>query len=373
VIGGLPSGDPVELDVDDPELLPKVLQEKGYRTALIGKWHLTSGNDPNESGFDYWAGFLRGALDGPPPIGYYQWPQIINGGAENDQYIFATTENVDQAIGFITEPADTPWFVSLNFAAPHWPYQLPPEVLVNDGTDEGSFVYNKVIVALGSYTQPPPPTPPAPPLLLRKRRAIFNAMIYAMDSEIGRLLLNVDLANTCIIFIGDNGTQGRGGPGARINNVVVPPFDLTKAKGTLYEGGIRVPMVVYDPEIKKPGGFTNALVNTVDIYAMILKIAGCPSPNRFDGKHFKAVLESTNDDDVSVRNFIYADIERGGSLNQAIRNDRYKIIFNRGEPEFYDLLEDPFEETNLLLGDLTNKEKSNYKWLLNKLENLLAS
>ena len=372
VIGGLPSGEtpPVELDVDDPELLPKVLKEKGYRTALIGKWHLTSGfdanDDPNESGFDYWAGFLRGALD-PPPIGYYRWPQIIDGGPEVEQNNFATTENVDQAIGFITEPAGTPWFVSLNFAAPHWPYQLPPEELVNDDTPAGMSVYDKVIYELGSYTIPPPP------LDLFQRRAIFNAMIYAMDSEIERLLDYVDLDNTCIIFIGDNGTQGRGGPLRPPNNVVVNPFDRTKAKGTLYEGGIRVPMVVYDPEIKKPGRSTNALVNTVDIYAMILKIAGCPSPNRFDGKHFKAVLESPNDDDVSVRNFIYADIERGGFLNQAIRNDRYKIIFNSGEPEFYDLLEDPFEKNDLLLGDRTNKEKSNYKWLSNKLENLLAS
>ena len=298
-----------------------MLKEKGYRTALIGKWHLTSGfdanDDPNESGFDYWAGFLRGALD-PPPIGYYLWPQIINGGVENDQDIFATTENVNKAIEFITNvPADTPWFVSLNFAAPHWPYQLPPPELVNDGTLEGLSVYDKVIFELGSYTQPLPP-PLGPQLELSQLRAIFNAMIYAMDSEIGRLLEHVDddLDNTCIIFIGDNGTQGRGGPLRPPNNVVVNPFDRTKAKGTLYEGGIRVPMVVYDPEIKKPGRFTNALVNTVDIYAMILKIAGCPSPNRFDGKHFKAVLESPNDDAVSVRNFIYADIERGGFLNQ---------------------------------------------------------
>ncbi len=380
-----------ELDVTDPELLPKVLKENGYATALIGKWHLTTYDspiDPNTAGFDYWAGFLAGALIPPITAGYYDWQQIINGSVPVNQTTFATTENVNQAIGFIgdQEEAGNPWFVSLNFAAPHSPYQVPPKGLVNDGTPEGISVYNKVVAELGSYT---PPGPHPLDLTKSQKRALFNALIYAMDKEIGRLLEAVDKDKTCIIFIGDNGTQGSIYP---IFDVVVNPFPADKAKVTLYEGGIRIPMVVYDRGIKNPGRFTDALVSTVDIYAMILKIAGCPKPNRFDGKHFRAVLRSRKKN-VSVRNYIFAeqtwqDLDgimppRSETAQEGytIRNDRYKLIklyvYNDGQVEvkfeFYNLLNDPFEESNLLEGDLTNKEKSNYKWLLKKLEKLLSS
>jgi arylsulfatase A-like enzyme len=373
----------VELDVNDPELLPRLLKEKGYATALIGKWHMTvndtgesdANDDPNEAGFDYWAGFLEGGLAGflGAPDQYFGWPQVINGSGEVIQNHFATSENVDRAIEFIDEkvPDGKPWFLSLNFAAPHWDYDTPPKGLVDPEVVAQVEATVRVIEGNGwnyveNYLAPAGPGEDR----LRIRRAVFNALISAMDTEIKRLLESVDLDNTCIIFIGDNGTQGPPNP----RNVVVPPFDPFKAKSTVYEGGIRVPMVVYDPGIKNPGRFTDALVSTVDIYAMILKIAGCPSPNRFDGKHFKAVLQAPNNN-VSVRNFIFAEFEDipGLNVSQAIRNDRYKVIFNNGVPEFYDLGEDRFEGNNLLLGNLSNKEKSNYDWLLNKLENLLSS
>jgi arylsulfatase A-like enzyme len=153
-----------ELDVNDPALLPKLLQENGYASALIGKWHLTtddSYDDPNTAGFDYWAGFMAGALIPPITAGYYDWPQVINGiPLPVNQTTFATTENVNQAIGFIEdqEGIGNPWFVSLNFAAPHSPYQVPPEHLVNDGTPEGTSVYDEVVAELGTY-DPPGPLP----------------------------------------------------------------------------------------------------------------------------------------------------------------------------------------------------------------------
>ena len=125
---------------------------------------------------------------------------------------------------------------------------------------------------------------------------------------------------------------------------------------------------------------------------MILKIAGCPSPNRFDGKQFNAVLQAPNNN-VSVRNYIFAEQtwqDLDGTMppnaltapeGYTIRNDRYKLIKlyvdNDGQVEekfeFYDLFEDQFEENNLLESELNNKEKSNYNWLLNKLEKLLSS
>ena len=407
-------GGPEELDVHNPELLPKLLKEKGYATALIGKWHLTSnlededGNliydakdDPNQAGFDYWAGFLAGALVSflGAPDQFFGWPQIIDGepvGPDGIQTNFATTENVDRSIEFIKHkvPHGKPWFVSLNFAAPHWDYDTPPKHLVDP--DIVKQVEHAVRVVEGDPTWnyvenylAPNGGPVYDPNTgefnednynaLMAKRAVFNALISAMDTEIARLLKHVDLKKTCVIFVGDNGTQGLNNP----RFVVVDPFDPRKAKSTLYEGGLRVPLIVYGPRIKNPGRYANTLVNTADLYAMILKIAGCPNPDRYDGREFSKVFRTTHD--VRIRDFIFAELDNLGcrAAGEAIRGYRYKVIQNKvrevidGECtvvdtyyEFYDLYEDPWEENDLLMGELTYKQDRYYNYLMYKLDEI---
>ena len=390
-------GGPEELDVHDPELLPKVLKKKGYATALIGKWHLTSNSDmynanddPNEAGFDYFSGFLAGALIWQlgAPDEFFGWPQIINGSDEVIQTRFATTDNVDRGVEFIKKvPHGKPWFLSMNFAAPHWDYDTPPKHLVDPdivkqvedavnaeaGWENWEYEENYVVARTG------PPNPRQLPNTLLIRRAVFNALISAMDMETARLLKHVDLKKTCVIVVGDNGTQGPPNP----RNSVVDPFPPDKAKSTLYEGGVRVPLIVYGPRIKNPGRYADTLVNTADLYAMILKIAGCPNPDRYDGREFSKVFRTTHD--VRIRDFIFAELDNLGCGNagEAIRGYRYKVIHNKVREvidgdctvvdtyyEFYDLYEDPWEENDLLMGELTYKQDRYYNYLMNKLDEI---
>src|SRR5205085_1119296 len=96
-------------------------------------------------------------------------------------------------------------------------------------------------------------------------RAYFEAMTEAMDTEIGRLLSAVTRTNTHIIFLGDNGTPAQ---------VVQPPYSATHAKDTLYEGGIKVPLVISGPAVASPNRTNDTLVHAVDLFATILEMAG---------------------------------------------------------------------------------------------------
>src|SRR4029079_9864202 len=96
-------------------------------------------------------------------------------------------------------------------------------------------------------------------------RPYFEAMVEAMDTEMGRLLAAVNRTNTHIIFLGDNGTAGQ---------VVQPPFPSTRAKDTLYEGGTHVPFIISGPGVVSPGRTNSTMVNMVDVFATILELAG---------------------------------------------------------------------------------------------------
>ena len=93
----------------------------------------------------------------------------------------------------------------------------------------------------------------------------FRAMVEALDTEIGRLLEGVDLQRTTVIFLGDNGTTPQ---------VVVPPFDPARAKNTVYEGGVHVPLFVAGAAVEVPGTTCDGLVHAVDLFATALELAG---------------------------------------------------------------------------------------------------
>ncbi len=175
----------------------------GYGTACIGKWHLsnqTNGGDdnPNLMGFDHFSGAMSGALRD-----FFLWPKVVNGQALQQRVrTYATTENVNDAISWIDEQ-DSDWFLWLAFNAPHSPFHLPPNELHS---------YD----LLGTEAD-----------IAANPTSYYQASIEAMDTEIGRLLGSIDaavLANTTIIFVGDNGTPGG-----------VAPNVVRGAKGQLRE------------------------------------------------------------------------------------------------------------------------------------------
>ncbi|WP_242157738.1 sulfatase-like hydrolase/transferase [Aestuariivivens sediminis] len=287
------------------------VSNSGYSHAVIGKWHLSSQvNHPLSMGIGTFSGVIGGGLRS-----YWNWDLVENGQTHNST-VYNTTKLTDLAIDWIIDQ-DQPWFLWLAYNAPHTPFHLPESDLHYEDTlpsDDMSIEAN-----------------PLP---------YYMAMLEAMDTEMGRLLDALsaeDLENTVIIFIGDNGTP----------NNVVQDFSRRHAKNSIYEGGIRVPMVISGKNVNRKGRYEEALLNTTDLYATIASIAGVNVSDINDSKNFESLLGSPN---LKVRDYAYAEWDNGaGDLDCAIRDEIYKYItFANGDEAFYNLKSDPLETENLL-------------------------
>jgi len=158
------------------------------------------------------------------------------------------------------------------------------------------------------------------------------------------------------------------------------PFSRDRVKGKVHQGGVNVPFIVTGPGIER-GTTTQALANTVDLYSTLLDLAGVGEDPKLesvtiDGISLAPVLR---DPMAEVRSFAYADVfgpQQGQIVNRkAIRDERYKIIRDlRNETEeFYDLSVDPFEQNDLLQGELDVDAQRGYDSLEAQLEELLSS
>lgn len=310
-----------------------------YLLGAIGKWHVSPGvTDPNTYGWPYYAGILpsRAGLEL-----YNSWKKDVNG-TVNRSRVYATTDQVEEAIGLIqtAERQGKRYFIQIAFNAPHNPYHVPP-------------------LDLHSYRLLPPYVPGA------GSRPYFEAMVEALDTEIGRLLSQVSLSDTTVIFLGDNGTAGAN---------LVPPYASARGKGALYEPGIRIPLVVAGAGVARPGRLVDGLVDTTDIFPTVLDLAGIAPPTgiTIDGVSMLPYLQ----DNPGGRRRAWAFSESftsATSSRRAIRNQTYKLITNGGRRELYNLPLDPMESTNLLARPLSTTERDNLDQLTNQLNALLAS
>ena len=312
--------------------------ELGYSTAAIGKWHLADSSNgwldhPNLVGFDHFSGSITGGVES-----YFAWNKVIDGevaGATG----YAPTDKVDDAIAWIDEQGENPWFLWFAFNLPHGPLHLPPDD-ARTGTSDSNF----------------------------------PAMIEAMDAQIGRLLASLESEareNTYVIFMGDNGTP---------SGLVSAPFQAGRAKGTVYKGGVNVPFLVTGPGVQRDAT-SEALVNSVDLFATILEMAGIepattiPAEVTHDSISFLPTLSNPT---ATPRDWIFADEFFGGfagvpTAYSAMRNERYKLLKFDGVEEFYDLQSDPYEHNNLLTGELSSEERSEYLALQEEIASLRGS
>jgi len=290
--------------------------EVDYSTAVIGKWHLAGGNvenelsHPNDSGVDYYAGNIAGTLDD-----YSSWPLTTNG-ITTQSSVYHTTAVTDLAIDWIGQQQD-PWFMWLAYVSPHAPFHLPPtdlhtQTLSGDAAD-----------------------------ITANPRAYYLAAIEAMDTEIGRLLDTLPAStidNTLIVYLGDNGT-----PRAVVDTSV---FNRTHVKNSLYEGGIRVPMVVAGHGVSRIGERESALVNTVDFFPTFAEAASLAEPQNRDGQSFLNLLSN---DDARTRQYNYSEFVGTQANGWTVRDERMKLmVFADNSRELYDLQLDPMENTNLI-------------------------
>ena len=216
------------------------LKPLGYHTALIGKWHLGTSAEfhPNQRGFDHFVGMLRGS--------HSYFPDSKKNGIErNGQPIdhfsssYLTDFFSDEAVNWVTDHQHEPWFLLLSYNAPHTPMQAKEEDL-----------------QLYSMIQDP------------KRRA-YAAMIHAMDRGIGRLVESLkktqQLRDTLVVFLSDNG-------GATTN--ASWNGSLSGKKGSLREGGIRVPFIFSWPERLPQDHLCKSVVSSLDLVPTFVNAAG---------------------------------------------------------------------------------------------------
>ena len=335
--GGLPPLSTSEVTL--PEAFTAALG-KQYSLANLGKWHLSSGeNDPALHGWIHYAG-------GHPDLGnlpsYFNWPKTVDG-VTTTSTVYATTDTVDETLQVIAQAGKQGkrYFAWTAFNAPHDPFDPPPAGL-----------------------HPQTPLPPTG----ATNRAKFEAMVEALDTEIGRLLKQVTLADTTVIFIGDNGTTG---------GVIAPPYSRAKAKATMYEGGVRVPLLVAGSGVVSPNRRVSALVSAVDLFPTILELAGVSAasvpPN--DGVSLVRYLRAKAH--PAPRSWLYTEqftTRFDRQWQRAIRNGRFKLIERfDGSREFYDLNSDVLERKNLLLGQLSATQQSALKGLDRQMDALLRT
>jgi arylsulfatase A-like enzyme len=308
--------------------LAEALREAGYRTGHVGKWHLGGpGHLPSDQGFD-WS--VAGDASGSPPGYFYPYRnqrRAIPDLGEGVEGEYLADRLTDEAIGFIRENREGPFFLYLSHYSVHTPIQAKPELVERYREKAGS----------GGQGNP-----------------VYAAMVRSLDEGVGRLLATLDTLgiadNTVVFFYSDNGGFGP----------VTSMAPLRGSKGMLYEGGIREPLIVRWPGHVTPGAVSEVPVVGTDMYPTILEIAGkVPSRNQLlDGVSLVPLLEGRGEPDMRplfwhVPAYLEADSSVEGPWRttpaSAIRLGRYKLVyfFEDERTELYDLIQDPSEATDL--------------------------
>lgn len=313
-------GRAVGLSPDHPTL-PSLLRDAGYRTALVGKWHLGDlpSYCPLKSGFQQFWGIRGGGVD--------YFTHELNGvndlwdGTTNIERVGYLTDLLgDRAVELLAGYAEdsAPFFLNLNFTAPHWPWEGPD--------DEAESR------RLKAKTGDPMPITHYDGGDL----ATYAAMMRNLDANVGKVLAALDrlaLAdNTVVVFTSDNG-------GERFSRM----FPLTGRKTELLEGGLRVPLIVRWPGLTAPGSESVAQVMTMDWLPTFLAAAGtAPDPAHMsDGIDIRPALAGNA---LPPRDLFW---RFSHNRQRAMRRGALKYFSVGGHEFLFDVEADPMERGNL--------------------------
>jgi len=310
--------------------LAEALQEAGYRTGHIGKWHLGgAGHLPVDQGFD-WS--IAGDQAGTPASYFFPYrnqQRAIPDLEEGVEGEYLADRLTDEAIRFLRQNREGPFFLYLSHYSVHTPIRAKPELIERYREKTGS----------GGQDNP-----------------TYAAMVHSVDESVGRLLMTLDtlgLAETTVVFFySDNGGFGP----------VTSMAPLRGSKGMLYEGGIREPLIVRWPGRVESGYVSETPVIGTDLYPTLLDIAGGSPPTNqtLDGVSLGPVLRGRGELESRALFWHFpAYLEADASVEgpwrttpaSAIRLGRYKLVhfFEDRRTELYDLLADPSESKDLSL------------------------
>jgi arylsulfatase A-like enzyme len=284
----------------DEVTIPAILND--YDTAAFGKWHLSGDpTHPNQMGFDHYSGSLNNLYGS-----YFGYLKTIDG-QDVPTMAYATTDTVDDAVAWIGA-RQGPWFAWVAFNAAHHPWHVPPQHLHS----YGEFKPGKDIP-----------------------RAV-RAATEAADRELGRLLAAVDLATTTVFVLGDNGTAGQ---------ATIPTS--SRAKATVYQAGIRVPLILAGEAVAVPGTEDGSPVSGVDLFATIAEWTGVSPSTADDSISFLRRLAGVRGRSRRVaysEQFVPTQL-----LDEAWTDGRWKLVLRHraGEPSVPELYALPNETDNL--------------------------
>jgi arylsulfatase A-like enzyme len=287
-----------------------LMSAAGYKTALIGKWHLGAGpqHSPIKNGFDYFFGFHGGAVD---------YISHKGGAGEHDLYEneapvypkgYLTDLITQKAVEFLKKKRDKPFFLSINFNAPHWPWQAPGDVpYTSDFRSGGSL-------------------------------EIYAAMMKSLDDGIGVIMKTLEDERledeTIVIFTNDNGGERFSDNGG-----------LSQAKAAVWEGGIKVPAFVRWPGKIQAGTVTNQVAITMDWTATILAVGNATASNDFPLDGINLMPHLTGQAKVAERTLYWRLTQRRNQ--KAVRMGDWKYIHDEKGEYLFNLAKDPGEKTNL--------------------------
>lgn len=306
-------------------VLAPQLKKAGYYNGIFGKWHL--GYEPKflplKQGFDEFTGFLGGNVDYFRHKELSDIPVYYEGDHPTSREGYTTDLITEDAVKFLKERAEgptKPFFLYLPHAAPHFPFQGPDE-------DPGGL--------------------PSEEEWTVGTRESYIKMMKSLDDSVGRVVAaleeNGQAENTVVVFTSDHGAMPPG--------LNTPWRDF---KGTLFEGGIRVPLIVKWPGTLKPNTSSSQVGTLMDLTRSFLNIAGAQLPQglTLDGDD---LIEHTLSGHENYARELNWRARRGEKTQWAIRDGDHKYIRVREgentEEWLFDLKSDPREENNLLEGE----------------------
>jgi arylsulfatase A-like enzyme len=344
--------------------IAEALKPLGYTTAIVGKWGLgapISVSTPNKQGFDYFYGYNcqrqahnlypeylweNGKMVKLNNTFYYPDSKFPEGTDVNDPREYQNYKQKDyapelmhtKALEFIENNSDAPFFLYYASPLPHPPLQIPPKYI-----EKYHKIFGDEKPYLGEETNDIP---------CRYPRATYAAMVNLLDNQLGELVALLKkkniLENTIIIITSDNG-PAYNGVAEFFNSAGIFSEKQGQIKSSLYEGGLRVPLIIYWNKKLPEKTTTSHLSSSYDLFPTLLEMVGAKNNYPIDGLSFyNSMLGKSNKN----HDFIYWEYAHWDGLLAAVLKQNYKLIIkNFGKKdevyELYNLKDDPLEQNNL--------------------------
>ena len=317
----------------------EVMKDAGYATFFTGKWHLgTEDYYPDRQGFDI---NLGGTEWGQPPSGYFS-PYKIDTLIDGPEGEYLTDRLNDEAVGFLkthTEThADTPFFMMLSHYAVHTPLMGTDELVEKYEAKRAAGPVGDSIREIDGVTT-----------RINQDDPVYAAMLESVDRGVGMITDTLDelgiADNTLVIFTSDNG-------GLSTRTTVTSNEPLRYGKGWLFEGGIRVPLIVRGPGVTRPGSTASVPAHSCDLFPTILEAAGLalrPDLHK-DGESLMPVVSGAGGPEREALYWHFPHYHSDGHRpSGAIRRGDMKLIqfFETDRVRLYDLAQDIGERHDL--------------------------